>query len=181
MKRLRTFILESFENNFKTYIVTDLKVVYDCGDISIEVPENYSESDMQIYLDDVLLNKMPGVSKKSIEMLKSDSNEISDAYFEYDSFNVSEERPSRVDIIFDNKDGNTNYESLVYYALKDVKFVVSYSTFTVKADNYDSVKDAIKIIFKTLGSSAEYLIPIKLNTEVLSISFADSIEEKDDE
>ena len=57
MKTLKQFIKESLikEEN-EEFSINNLVVRYDCpSSLFIQIPSKYSESDMQIYLDDELL------------------------------------------------------------------------------------------------------------------------------
>ena len=76
---IKAFIKEALDNitKVKNLIVT-YKIVPDV--VTIALPSNYSESDMQIYIDDKCLDDFPGSNDKSKEVLGNNIDDINDAY-----------------------------------------------------------------------------------------------------
>ena len=74
MKDIITYISESLE----ALKIKNLKVIYRViPDIfTVGVPNNYSESDMQIYLDDKCLDELPGSNDQSKKVLGNNIKQI---------------------------------------------------------------------------------------------------------
>ena len=84
MKSLVKFITEKYEN----ITVKNVKVVFDIfpEEFYLNAPENYSESDVQIYIGDVLLKELPADNDKFKNLIGKNYDDINDAYFEYEKF-----------------------------------------------------------------------------------------------
>ena len=88
MKSLNKYLSELIiqEAGTDSVNVTDLEIKYMAPtDIYVEVPKSYSESDLQIYLDDKFLNSLPGGKDTNPDKQfgKANADNISDAHFEY--------------------------------------------------------------------------------------------------
>ena len=72
---IKTFIKEALNNITKVkHLVVTYKVVPDV--VTIALPSNYSESDMQIYLDDKCLDELPGSNDQSKKVLGNNIKQI---------------------------------------------------------------------------------------------------------
>ena len=91
MRTLKDYILEAAALNeedapaeLKTINLEDVKVVYD-GPIEyyLQAPVNYSESDLQIYIEDELLPVLPGAVGNAAANFGVNAQSISNIYIEY--------------------------------------------------------------------------------------------------
>ena len=91
MRTLKDYILETALNEedapseFKTINFEDVKVGYD-GPIEyyVQAPVNFSESDLQIYIEDELLPVLPGAVGNAAANFGVNASSISNRYIEYD-------------------------------------------------------------------------------------------------
>ena len=75
MKTLKDYIFETLD---KSKVLKDLTVKYDGpSELFIQVPEKMGESDIQIYLDDTLLPKLP--AEASQKAFGKNAKDITDA------------------------------------------------------------------------------------------------------
>lgn len=163
MKGIKLFIKEAIDEVDK---VGEFKVQYSAKNskIVVCVPNTYSESDMQIYIDDKVLPNMPCTSKESKRYIGDNNKNISDAYFEYEGYSASDEVTSQVDIEWDPKyDDGTEGAEYMYYTLNNLKFIVQFSDFSIK--NSDNPKDELEGIFKALESNNTNKYPIDIEFE----------------
>lgn len=175
MKNIYQYIKESIFNESEDIVkISNLKVTYKINKqyLTVCVPDTYSESDMQIYLDDKLLDIMPGSSKYSIDILGENYKEISDAYFIYDSYSASDKSNETVDIEWDNEYDSSKINSgLAYYKLKDVKYCIEFSEFNLKNTDDLDIHENLTKIFKTFESNSSNKYPIEIKFE--SVDYAE--------
>lgn len=160
---IKAFIKEALDNitKVKNLIVT-YKVVPDV--VTIALPSNYSESDMQIYLDDKCLDDFPGSNDKSKEVLGNNIDEINDAYFEYKKFEASDKPSDKVTLEWDPKyDANNTLDTFTYYTLHDLKYILDFSEFNLK--NVDNVEEELRKIFETFNSGETTNYPLQIELE----------------
>ena len=160
---IKAFIKEALDNitKVKNLIVT-YKIVPDV--VTIALPSNYSESDMQIYLDDKCLDAFPGSNDKSKEVLGNNIDEINDAYFEYKKFEASDKPSDKVTLEWDPKyDANNTLDTFTYYTLHDLKYILDFSEFNLK--NVDNVEEELRKIFETFNSGETTNYPLQIELE----------------
>ena len=160
---IKAFIKEALDNitKVKNLIVT-YKIVRDV--ITIALPSNYSESDMQIYIDDKCLDDFPGSNDKSKEVLGNNIDEINDAYFEYKKFEASDKPSDKVTLEWDPKyDANNTLDTFTYYTLHDLKYILDFSEFNLK--NVDNVEEELRKIFETFNSGETTNYPLQIELE----------------
>ena len=83
-KTLIDYIKEDLDGD-NVVVLKNLQATYKGPEsLFVQVPKTYSESDVQIYLDDVLLKQMPGGQDQESTKLFGDNNvkNINDAHFE---------------------------------------------------------------------------------------------------
>ena len=173
MKALEIFIKEALEEDI---VIRHLIVKYKCGekdDLYIQVPEKYSESDIQIYLDDTLLKDLP--AEACAEELGKNHKEITDCYFEYDIIEPTTSSAQKADIPWDtNYDSSLNDTALTIMHIKNLKYVIQFDHFYLSdIDDKDKVKDNIEDLFKGLGKDCEENIPFKIDIISEDIEFKD--------
>lgn len=160
---IKAFIKEALDNitKVKNLIVT-YKVVPDV--VTIVLPSNYSESDMQIYIDDKCLDDFPGSNDKSKEVLGNNIDEINDAYFAYKKFEASDKPSDKVTLEWDPKyDANNTLDTFTYYTLHDLKYILDFSEFNLK--NVDNVEEELRKIFETFNSGETTNYPLQIELE----------------
>lgn len=167
MKSLKQFITEAVDITK----VTNLTIVYKTipEDIIVKVPSNYGESDMQIYLDDKLLNELPGASKASKTLLGDNIEDISDAYFQYEKFSASDELSGDVNLDWDPKyDDNAEGDTYTYYTLKGFKYNINFEEFNLSNVNDSDIKEQLTEIFESLNSNKTNVYPIDIELDSVS-------------
>lgn len=171
MKSLKEFLLEELNKDSKTNEVTfkNLRVKYDCPEnLYIEAPESYSESDIQIYLDDKFLKQLPGSEENAEKFFGNQEKNIQDVYFEYDSIDVAMGKNQKADIEWDPTYDDENEDAkLQIYQIKNLKYVIEFSEFTVEAEDEHQAKETLDTIFNSTVSNNEnkYDITISLNVD----------------
>lgn len=179
MKTLTQFIKESFikEENNEELSINNVIVRYDCPSILfIQVPLNYSESDIQIYLDDKLLNKLPGSLELSKKFFGKNSENITDVYFEYNSISQAMGKDQKVDLLWDEKYDNNVKDSseLVVYQISNLKYTIEFDKFSFINNNNDTnVIEILKKILQTTVSNSINKYPIEISLNNSNITFDD--------
>jgi len=169
MKSLKQFILETVEIYRLNEVVATYFVQPD--EIIVQAPENYSESDIQIYLNDLWLKDLPSNEKYSKSFFGINSDSISDVYFEYDTFEHIDIEPKNYiewDSKYDPKSSNTDIK-LEYFKLKNIKYIIVFDRFDLTDTDDDNVQENLKDIFKAAESNNEnkYSIEIKFDEDSL--------------
>ena len=160
---IKAFIKEALDNIIKVKnLIVTYKIVPDV--VTIALPSNYSESDMQIYIDDKCLDDFPGSNDKSKEVLGNNIDEINDAYFEYKKFEASDKPSDKVTLEWDPKyDANNTLDTFTYYTLHDLKYILDFSEFNLK--NVDNVEEELRKIFETFNSGETTNYPLQIELE----------------
>lgn len=162
MRSLVQYIFEE-ENVIK---VQDMTVIFKVlpDKVTIALPANYSESDMQIYLDDICLDDFPGSNKESKKLLGKNVDNIQDAYFEYNKFTTTDKPSDAVTLKWDPKyDANNSEDKFVYYTLEELKYKLEFSEFNLK--NVENIKDELMKIFGTFNSNETNEYPLDIELE----------------
>ena len=168
MKDISAFIKEALDNVTK---VTNMKVIYRViPDVFTGgVPNNYSESDMQIYLDDKCLDELPGSNDQSEKTLGDNIKQISDCHFEYDRYTASDKPKGDVNMPWDPKyDENNQGDAYTYYTLKNLKYIMEFSEFNLKNVSETDINKNLEKIFETFNSSKTNEYPIEIELEEIS-------------
>jgi len=172
MKNLTQYIKEAYDK----FEVNDLKVVFDILPeiYTLTAPETYSESDLQIYLDDVILSKLPSEDEKYQKLFGKNINNINDAYFEYDKFEHSSDdyEDEQINLKWDKHyDENKKDVKLNMFKLTKLKYIILFDSFEL-LDNSDDVDKTLNEIFSKMDSSDinDYPVTIKFNPDELEYS-----------
>lgn len=173
MKSLLQHIKESYEKT----TLDNVKVVFDILPevFTLTAPETYSESDIQIYLGDVLLKELPSENDKYKNLLGKNIENISDAYFDYDKFEHSEDDYEdeqinlKWDSYYDEKNNDTQRNM---FKLTNLKYIILFDEFEILNKNDDENEKILNEIFTKLDSSNinKYPVTIKYNPELLEFS-----------
>lgn len=177
MRRLSEFLFERFDKKG----LENVKVVFDVLPeiVYIEAPDNYSESDIQIYLNDVVENNMP-VSKSNVSRLfGKNAQYIDDAYFEYEKFeHISDEETKDYDVLikWDKQyDEKKTSKKLNIFKLTKMKYIILFSDFEIYCETDDQIKETVDKIFLATDKDKvnNYEISIKYNPELTEYDIAD--------
>ena len=178
MKALTQFIKESLikEEN-EEFSINNVIVRYDCpSSLFIQIPSKYSESDMQIYLDDELLDKLPGSSQFAKKFFGKNSENIIDAYFEYDSISQAMGKEQKADLVWDDKyDSNIKDSSeLTIYQISNLKYIIEFEKFSFDNTIDDTnVRETIENLLQTTVSNSINKYPIEISLNNSNITFDD--------
>ena len=182
MKDLKDYIMENLDMNViealqnteaHDYIteadedevsVRDLVIKYSCPkDVYVQVPEKYSESDVQIYLDDKLLPELPAETQE--DALGKNYKEINDCYFEYEVMEPSSGTNQKADLEWDdNYDQSANGTNMVVQHIKNMKYVIKFERFYLNnIDNDDAeIKDTIFKLFDGFVADTDDDLPFDI-------------------
>lgn len=181
MKTLEQFIKESLikeENDYtKEYSIKNVVVRYDCpANFFVQVPSSYSESDIQIYLDDILLNKLPGSMELAKNFFGKNSENIIDAYFEYDYITPAMGKDQKADLVWDEKyDSNVKDTSeLTIYQISNLKYTIEFEKFLFSntTDN-TNIREILENLLQTTVSNYINKYPIEISLNNSNITFDD--------
>lgn len=169
MKNLVQFIKEEL----KSKVVENVKVVFDVlpEQFYLTAPEGYSESDIQIYLGDIIMTELPSENDKYANLLGKNANNISDAYFEYDKFEHINDYNADVNLEWDSHyDEKVKDEDLNTFKLTKLKYIILFDEFELKDSDFDgNIKELLNQIFNKFDSSSinKYPAEIKYNPDLL--------------
>ena len=176
MKTLKQFIKESLiQEDNEQFAINNLAVRYDCpASFFIQIPASYSESDMQIYLDDELLDKLPASTQLSKKFFGKNSENIIDAYFEYDSIAQAMGKDQKADMVWDEKyDSNVKDSSeLTIYQISNLKYTIEFDKFSFdNTINDTNVRETLENLMQTTVSNYVNKYPIDLSLNNSNITF----------
>lgn len=159
-------ILEAEEQTVTKIKKLIVKFTTDPSSVTLVVPSNYGEADVQAYLDDVCLSVFPGMTDESKKVLGDNVKNISDAYFKYTGYVSSSTAPSVINIEWDSKyDDNNVSDEFTYFTLKNVTYNMEFSEFNLtnlKDDSTESIDEALDTIFTSLESNATNSYPLDI-------------------
>lgn len=168
MKSLLKYIIEAMGS--VDIEVKNVKITYiprDKKDIIVQVPEDFDENKIQLYIDDVCLQNMPSGEQNIEEMFgKDNAIRLSDAYFEYDKISVPTDGTVEPDIKYEsNKSSDDSTENLTVYSIDNLKYIVTFDSFTILNTKESEIDDILEKVIKETESSKlhEWAIEIKLD------------------
>ena len=161
MKSLTRYITEKYN----TKIVNDLVVEYDSPKhkLYIDAPSTYEESDIQQYIDDYILSKLPNDSTIGKKAFGINFSFISDAYFEYDKYEKLNRKLKDIDLEWNEEYANENVdqdEKLNTFILYNLRYILKFDKFNVMYD--DDAKQTLNDIFSSYESNDMNKYPIEL-------------------
>ena len=149
--RDQTIRLNDFEASWKVKDPENRKGIF-----VIEVPEDYSDDDINQYISDLLLESMPSDNNLAKEYFGSNMDNIIDARFEFEKKEDAKDGLHCTFNFFD-KSLDDNYkgeqDNLVKYALENLRFIVDWSKFDVINTSDDGLLYDLWDIFKRTRSS----------------------------
>ena len=169
MKTLKDFILETVEIYRLNEVIATYFVQPD--EIIIQAPETYSESDIQIYMDDLWLKDLPSDDKYSRKFFGVNKDSISDVHFEYDTFEHIDIEPKDYiewDAKYDSKNSNNDIK-LEYFRIKNLKYIITFDRFDLTGVDDDTVQDELLKIFNAASSNNynKYSLEIQFDEDSL--------------
>lgn len=167
MKGIREFIFEKFEQTK----ISNVKISYDIipEELYLEAPENYSESDLQIYLGDKFFESLPAGKDNASRLFGKNARYIDDAYFEYDKFEHSQDNSHKVDIEWDKQYDTSKAETKTdIFKIIGLKYVILFSDFEIYVESEDKIDSTIEKIFRATDSDKvnDFDIKITYNPEL---------------
>lgn len=174
MKTLRQFIKESLEDKD----IQDLEVVYQVNHtepVVLQAPTNYSEDDLTMYLQDKVFEELPGSKKLSEKFFGANASKLIDVHFEYDSFQRDNDYDDNIDFEWDNSydTGNSDKDDLSLFVLDDLKYILTFESFTIKVENDNDIDNILHKIFDVTNSSNINKYP--LNLEIKNFDYKASV------
>lgn len=171
MKSLVQFIREAVD----TYRLNEVEATYlvQPEEIILQAPETYQESDVQQYMDDMWLNKLPSNEDYSEKFFGTNYDSIIDVHFEYDTFTHIDIEPKDYiewDAKFDLK--KTNKEAkLDYFKITNLKYIITFDRFDLVGVDDDTVKDKLVDIFRAAESNKLNEWPIEIMFDEENIQY----------
>lgn len=146
MKNLQQYICEALDS----VILRDLTVKYDCPDeVFVQVPEKMSESDIQIYLDDTLLEKLPAEANQ--DAFGKNTKQITDAYFEYEKMEAANGTSQKADVLWDDHyNPAMNGVNMQVIRISGLKYIIVFDKFELNDVEDSEVKETIYNLFNGL-------------------------------
>lgn len=172
--RDQTIRLNDFEASWKVKDPENRKGIF-----VIEVPEDYTDDDINQYISDLLLESMPSDDNLAKEYFGANADNIIDARFEFEK---KEDAKDGLYCTFEfDKSLDDNYkgeqDNLKKYALENLRFIVDWSEFDVVNTSDDGLLYDLWDIFKRTKSSniVKYMDDkIKLEIEEKDMVFDNS-------
>lgn len=161
MKDLVKFIKESVNVYRLNKVIAEYLVQPE--ELIFQAPETYSESDIQIYIEDKYLNEMPSYTEYADKFFGANADNIIDVHFEYDSFSHVDVEPKDY-IEWDSKyDSKISKDAkLEYFKLSNIKYIIEFDRFDMENVTDDDVKDKLIDIFKTSESNDANKWPLEI-------------------
>lgn len=171
MKEIAKFIKESID----TYRLNGVEATYivQPEEIILQAPETFQESDIQQYMDDMWLSKLPSNSDYSEKFFGKNNDSISDVHFEYDTFEHIDIEPSEYiewDPKYDSKKSGDDVK-LEYFKIKNLRYIISFDRFDMVNVDDDNVREKLIDVFKSCESSKENEWPIEIVFDEDSLEF----------
>lgn len=169
MKKFSQFIKES-DNDFK---ITNLICSFDCpSKYYVEVPVKYSESDIQIYLDDVLMQDLPSEKEWARKLFFNNADNITDVHFEYDSIDEALGNNQKADLTWtDSYDSSVNDDDKHVMQINNMKYIIEFDKFNLSDITEDKVQETINTIFNSCVSNNEHEWSINISLNIANITF----------
>ena len=186
MKNLKDMIRESINRKideaYEKIVLNEVDAKFDVHPdvLYIEAPDHWNESDLQTYMNDMWLNKLPSGQDYSEKLFGPNFENIYDIYFEYNKYEHLDKNDVIVDTIkpecfikWDDyyKKGST--ETIGYYRITELKYVIKFDRFELldsKTDDY-SIRNTLEKIFENCNSSSINKYPIEIEFDKKTLKF----------
>ena len=171
MKSLKNYIYESVEE----FRVNDLEVNYTVQpeEIILQAPEVFQESDIQQYMDDMWINSLPSGQDNSEKFFGKNNSNITDAHFEYDTFEHIDVEPKdyiKWDSKYDDKKTGDDVK-LEYFKIKNLNYIITFDKFDLVDVKEDEVDEKLKDVFRASESNDANNYPIEIKFDEDNIKY----------
>ena len=161
---MKSLVEHMYEALNDTTVLNKLEVKWDGPEeYFIQVPESYGESDIQIYLDDILLPQMP--IENNIKALGKNEKELNDEYFEYESMEATQGTNQKADLEWDEQyDQSVNGTNMNVMRIKGIKYCIAFNKFTIekKLDGDEATTDFLYDFFNGIGADTNDELPFEI-------------------
>lgn len=170
MKRLREYVMESYDKNRNTVTLRDLAIKYTGpSELSVQVPVSFSDDDVWIYLEDTMLGKLPGgKDAEATSLFGSNDRNIVDAHFEIEEIEYGEDDASNAGQIIEwdkSYDPKKNAEDMKTAKIKDISYIIEFSKFEITGVTEETFKDKLgEIVNNTVSDNYDYPVELVVNT-----------------
>ena len=171
MKTLQQFIIEAVDIYRLNSVIAKFFIQQD--EIIFQAPETYSESDIQIYIDDMWLEELPSGKNYAKKFFGVNENSIIDSHFEYDAFeHLSVEPKDYIEwnVKYDSKNSNDDVK-LDYFKVKNLKYIIEFDKFDLTDTDDTNVKEKLIDIFKACESNNANKYPIEIQFDEDSLEY----------
>ena len=141
-------------------------------ELIFQAPETYSESDIQIYIEDKYLNEMPSYTEYADKFFGKNADSIIDVHFEYDSFSHVDVEPKDYiewDAKYDSKVSKD--AKLEYFKIDNIKYIIEFDRFDMEGVTDDDVKDKLIDILKAAESNDANKWPLEITFNEDTLEF----------
>ena len=171
MKSLKNYIYESVEE----FRVNDLEVNYTVQpeEIILQAPEVFQESDIKQYMDDMWINSLPSGQDNSEKFFGKNNSNITDAHFEYDTFEHIDVEPKdyiKWDSKYDDKKTGDDVK-LEYFKIKNLNYIITFDKFDLVDVKEDEIDEKLKDIFRASESNDANDYPIEIKFDEDNIEY----------
>lgn len=155
MKSLRELIFEELENEIE---ITDLEAIFSTksGNLLIQVPDNYNEDNIQMYMDDLCMPQMPTNETDGPDLFgEVNYSNIIDVYFKYDNLTLPEDATLKPDLEFNKRfDVNSDKNAkLIVYSLENIQYIIKFDKFILNSIKNTSENKLLENFFKSIDSN----------------------------
>ena len=171
MKSLKQFINEAVDIYRLNSVVAKYFVKQD--EVIFQAPESYSESDIQIYIDDKWLKDLPTAEKYAKKFFGVNADSIIDAHFEYDTFehlNVEPKDYIEWDVKYDSKNVKDDVK-LEYFKVKNLIYIIEFDRFDLTDATDDNVQEKLVEIFKAAESNNNNKYSVEIQFDENSLEY----------
>lgn len=155
-KSLSWTLTEANEEDLVT--VKSVEAIYttETSSLVIQVPDNYNEDNIQMYLDDTCMQDMPNNDDSAVELFgEENASHIVDVYFKYNNLTIPEDATIKPDLEwnkrYDNKaDKNAK---LMNYSLDGFEYVIVFDEFVINNFDNKQIQDILKNLFENAASN----------------------------
>ena len=167
MINLSEYIKKVINEEYKEFRINEITATYNAKDknICIEAPAEFNESDIQQYINDMWLEKMPSGTDYSAKFFGKNNDSIYDIYFEYDNFEHLTTKPSGKYIEFDSSLSPREIvedDKLDYFKLHNLRYIIKFDRFDLQDAKSDNIKETLIKIFKSAESNSYNKWPIDI-------------------
>lgn len=170
---LRAYIFEQQES--EDVVLKDVTIQYSGPEkLYIQVPENYSESDVQIYMDDSFLQDMPGSESLAEEFFGANAESIADAYFSYDSMEqaLGDEQEANIEWNERYDSSIKKDETMHILCISNIRYNLVFDEFKlVNIKDDTDIKYKLIDIFNTANSNSTNKYPFEIVLDTKNIEF----------